>query len=127
MKKEERLLLFFRACRSGAGCGFRGVRCRIGSLAMGGCVCGGFPDVAGRAVARAARVGAVDLSRVLARLLDCAADAEALHILVGGYFRIDIVSLDHQCQRHSQNEECHRRQGAEKNDQPGCHILNFIP
>lgn len=73
-------------------------------------------DVACRAVARTARVGAVCLSGVLARFLHGAPDAQPLHVLVGRYFRVDMVSLDHQRQRHAHDEEGYGAEGEEEND-----------
>ena len=62
------------------------------------------------------RVGAVCLSGVLARFLHGAPDAQPLHVLVGRYFRVDMVSLDHQRQRHAHDEEGYGAEGEEEND-----------
>ena len=61
-------------------------------------------NIARRAVAVATQIGAV-CTRILARLLHGALDAQALHILVGGNLRVNIVALKNLRQRHSQEEE----------------------
>lgn len=45
-----------------------------------------------------------------------APDAQPLHVLVGRYFRVDMVSLDHQRQRHAHDEEGYGAEGEEEND-----------
>ena len=59
---------------------------------------------------------AVGLSGVLARFLHGAPDAQPLHVLVGRYFRVDMVPLDHQRQRHAHYEEGYGAEGEEEND-----------
>lgn len=51
-------------------------------------------------------VGAVG-TRILARLLHGTLYAKALHILVGGNLRVDVVTLKNLCERHAQKEESH--------------------
>ena len=65
-------------------------------------------DIAGGAVAGAGcwRVVARGLGYILASLLHGALDAEALHIGVGRYLGLDVVSLEDERQRHSERKEC---------------------
>ena len=78
-------------------------------------------DVAGAAVARAARkrrasVGAVGRAVRLARLVHGAFDAEFLHVFIGRYFRVDVVPLDHQREGHAQYEQPDGEYGAKQED-----------
>ena len=72
----------------------------------------GVVDVERRAVAVAAYVGAVGAG-VLARLLYGTLYAESLHVLVGGYLRVDVVALENEGQRQPEDEERHECYGDE--------------
>ena len=52
---------------------------------------------------------------ILASLLHRTLNTEALHILIGRNFRIDVMTFNHQRQRHRQYKECHSR---------NCHHYN---
>ena len=86
-------------------------------------------DVAGPAVARAAcgpAVGACCAAVRLAGFVHGAFDAQPLHVLVGRYFGVDVVALDHQGQRHADDEQPDGRDGAKYDDQPGWHGMLFF-
>ena len=76
-------------------------------------------DVARPAVARTARgmpVGAVGAAVRLAGFVHGAFDAQPLHVLVGRYFGVDVVALDHQGQRHADDEQPDGRDGTQYDD-----------
>ena len=76
----------------------------------------GVVDVARRAVAVASYVGTVG-TRILARLLYGTLDAEALHILVGGNLRVNVVSLEYLRERQTEEEEADKTYGYKYNNQ----------
>jgi len=80
-------------------------------------------DVARGAVARTYAV-AVGLPRILAALLHGALDAEPLHVLVGGDFGVDVVSLNHERERHADDEQCDGGYREKQYYQPVSH--NFF-
>ena len=70
-------------------------------------------DVASRAIAVTTDILAIGVSHILARLLNGTLNATLLHMAVGRNLRIDVVTLENQCQRHSQNKHangCYRNQ-----------------
>lgn len=77
-------------------------------------------DVARAAVARAARKGvgtrAVGTAVGLARFVNGAFDAQFLHVPVGRDLRVDVVTLDHQRERHAHHEQPNGRYGTEYDD-----------
>lgn len=76
-------------------------------------------DVARSAVARATcglPVGAIGSAVRLAGLVHGAFDAQPLHVLVGRYFGVDVVALDHQGQRHADDEQPDGRDGTQYDD-----------
>ena len=62
------------------------------------------------------RIGAAGAAVRFARFVHGALDAQPLHVLVGRYFRVDMVPLDHQRQRHAHYEEGYGAEGEEEND-----------
>lgn len=76
-------------------------------------------DVARSAVARATcglSVGAIGSAVRFAGLVHGAFDAQPLHVLVGRYFGVDVVALDHQGQRHADDEQPDGRDGTQYDD-----------
>ena len=62
------------------------------------------------------RVGAAGAAVRFARFVYGALDAQPLHVLVGRDLGVDVMSLDHQRQRHAHDEKGHGPQREQKND-----------
>ena len=86
--------------------------------------------VAGAAVACASVLrgvrGAVGRAVGFAGLLDGAFDAQALHVLVGRDFRVDMAALEYQRQRHSRHEKSHGSYRAKYDYRPRWHNIGFL-
>jgi hypothetical protein len=88
--------------------------------------CGVVVDIATCTVARAERVvGAIFGCHILASLLYGALNAESLHILIGRDFRLDMVPLNHQRQRHCDYEKCYGCDSHYNCNKPTLHIAVF--
>jgi len=70
-------------------------------------------DIAGRAVAAAAYIAAVSIGHIFARLLYGALYAALLHVAIGRYFGIDIVTFEYKSQRHTEDEHPYGKYGKE--------------
>ena len=88
-------------------------------------------NVARSAVARAAlqwrcllRTGGRSIH--LAGLLHGTFDTQSLHIFIGRDFRIDMVSLQHQCERQTNYKKSHRHNRNSNYNQPTRHFFSFF-
>lgn len=70
------------------------VRCRVENLRKAGWLFGCMLDIATGTIATASAWRALFGGHIFACLLYGAFYAESLHILIGGYLRVDVVSFD---------------------------------